>query len=254
MTRSRRWTDTEDSPNIVPNAPPILVDDYDRMKIASQNAQQGPSLSQSLLERLLTHQDMSVVWQRLGCAIRKNSEEEQHVAFRAVLSAIQYAWWTYKKPVVPRRTLQKAINRLGLGLKSLGKVMVQDRPLASESASNAGGNTKKRWKAVPSWLLYECFPDDLAGVLEHYGPHMEIVASQANQKARTVLARTRPVDRSGYGWSVFVRILRMKWPQLLLKGQDTDDTLARIARAVLPDCDVTAPQVRDTLRRTSVRR
>lgn len=244
---------------MVPNAPPILVDDYDRMRIASKNAQQGPSRSQSLLQRLLTHQDMDVVWQRLGCAIRKSSEEEQNVAFQAVRSAIQYAWWTYKEPVVPRRTLQNAISRLGLSLKSLGRVIVQDLPLASESPSNARGNTKKRWKTVPSWLLYECFPDDLAGVLEHYGPHMEIVASQANQKARTVLAHTRPVDRSGYGWSVFVRILRMKWPQLLLKGQDTDDTLARIARAVLPDCDLpdcdlTTSQVRNTLRRTSVRR
>lgn len=256
MTRLRGSTDTDDSRTIVANAPAILVDDYDRMKIATQIAKQGPSRSQSLLESLLTHEDMDIVWQRLRDAVRGNSEDVQNVAFQSVLSAIKFAWWTYKEPVVPRRTLQKAISRIGVGLESLGRVMMQDVPLASESqpANNAIRNQKKRWKAVPSWLLYECFPDDLAMVLEHYGPHMEVVAIQANEKARTVLAPKRPVDRDGYSWSIFVRILRTKWPQVLLNGQDTDDTLARIARAVLGDRDITAIQVRDTLRRTAVRR
>lgn len=251
MTRSRRPPDTDDLRTIVASAPAYLVDEYRRT---------GPSRSRSLLESLLTHEDMDIVWQRLRDATHGHSEDEQNVAFQSVLSAIKFASWTYKEYVVPRRTLRNAINRIGVGLRSLGRIMMQDSPLASElqSANNAIRNQKKRWK-VPSWLLYECFPDDLAGVLEHYGPHMKTVARQANEKAHTVLSGRRPVDRSGYGWSVFVRILRTKWPQILLKGQDTDDNLARIARAVLPDfdlpdCDLTATQVRDTLRRTSVRR
>lgn len=112
---------------------------------------------------------------------------------------------------------------------------------------------KAVWRGVDSWLLFECFPDDVAEVLDHWAPTMAYIGSEATKKARTVLAHPRPADRSGYDWSVFLRLLKTHWPSPL---QDlcTAEILAPIAMAVLPDLSLTPRQVRDALRPSPSRR
>lgn len=264
---------------VLANAPRVLVNRYRRMKFAAQVAENqrtesprshngpGPANSLQVLERLLTEPRMGIVWDRVetvllaerephnGDGLESKSdaflegfpgvESNKHEGqpYEQLWSAIYYAWARHKEPVVPRRELRRSIGQLTKALEALGHAI------------------DPRKAAVPPWLLYECLPDDLAEMLDGdiFAPRLARVAREANEKARTVLARTRPVDRSGYPWGIFVRLLDTHWP-FSLKVLCTHDTLAQIAMAVLPDQSLpprqplTSRQVRDTLRPSQSRR
>jgi hypothetical protein len=208
----------------------------------------GPPLVLPLLERLLTDKKMVPVWDQLGHAFSGKSPNEQDIAYNGLWNEIHYAWARCRVPVAPRHGLKKAIREIGQGLQRIGKAIAPYWPREQTLRAE-----KNRWPGVPSKLLWQCLPDDLAATLDHWAPHMEYVAQQANEKAHLILAHNRPVDRSGYYWSVFVRLLRDKWPSSL-SGQCTDGMLSLIAYAAFPDIRPTSRQVRDTLRPSPSRR
>lgn len=226
----------DDKPSYPSTAPVVLISRYER---SQDSAYRG------LLKRLLTDRQMCPVWERLSEALRGQSDSKQDVAYQGLWGAIQYAYVRHKRPVASRRDLRMAISRLSQGLLQAGQAIAPYLPREGEE--------KKVWAGVPSWLLWKCLPDDLAAVLEHWAPHMAYVAREANEKAHTALTNARPVDRGGYDWSVFVRLLQEQWPQSL-DGLCTHDTLARMTCAVFPESPVTTRMMRDTLRRTPSRR
>jgi hypothetical protein len=232
---------------VLSNAPPVLVSLYVNMRLSARVAQSdgvSPPRTLPLLERLLKDIRMEPVWQTFKHQVRMQSVNQQEAAYRGIWSAIHYAWARYKSPVIPRSELKNAIFRIGRGLQRVGEAIAPYFPDPKEKKKK-----RKVWGGVPSWLLWECLPDELAEVLDHWAPHMGLVAMKANETARTVLANKRPVDRSGYDYSVFMRLFQEKCPQFL-KSSLTDDVLAQIACAAFPDLMLTAQEVRDTLRRT----
>jgi hypothetical protein len=229
----------------LPNAPPVLVSLCRHMKFVERDGRMPPH-ALSLLERLLTDIRMEPVWQSLGHAIRGSSVNKQDVIYRGIWGAIHYSWARCKYPIASRRELKKAIFRIGQGLQQVGKAIAPYFPKKSLPTKKE----KKVWPGVPSWLVWECLPDEIAAVLDHWAPHMGHVAMKANETARTVLETKRSIDRSGYDWSVFIRLLQQQCPESL-KATLTHQTLAQIACAVFPDTPVTSQEVRDTLRRTS---
>jgi hypothetical protein len=190
-------------------------------------------------------QKMVSVWDQLGHAFSGKSANEQDIAYNGLWSVIQYAWARCGAPVPARRDLEKAIRDVCQGLQRVGKAIAPYWPLEEMRRAE-----EKRWPGMPSTLLWQCLPDDLAASLEHWAPHMKYVAKQAREKAHTILAHKRPVDRSGHSWSVFVRLLRAQWPSPFSE-QCTHDTLSLIACVAFPDISPTPRQVRDTLRRHS---
>ena len=244
----------------LPNAPSVLVSQCRHLRLAGQVAKAerakhsrarglpGPAKVLSLMERLLTDKKMDTVWEQLGHALSGKSESEQNVAYLGLWDVIHYAWARCGAPVAPRHDLENAIREIGKGLRRVGKAIAPYWPLEQTHRAR-----KKLWPGVPSTLLWQCLPDDLAAPLEHWAPHMEHVTEQAHEKAHTILARNRPVDRGGYPWAVFVRLLQAQWPSSL-QAQCTHNVLSLIACAAFPDISPTPRQVRDVLRPSPSRR
>lgn len=246
-----------------PNAPPVLVSlchhmrstealaKAERAQIITQAKRAGqkeikglPGLSRALplLEKLLTSPEMDYVWGQLNTTLLDKTTAQQDVVYSSLWDMIHHAFARHQSLIATRRELGQAIRNIGKGLQLIGEAIAPYRPGKNMVAK------RKPWPGLPSSILWGCLPNDLAEVLEHWAPNMELVAFQANQKAQTILATPRAVDREGYSWSKFIRLVKSGWPSDL-ESLCTNDVLARIARTLLPDCSVTERQVRDTLRR-----
>ncbi len=206
----------------------------------------GPSVALPLLERLLTDSQMETLWVHAQSELSTKTAREQAIIYSSFWSAIRYAWTRRRCPIAPRRKLINAMLNVAKGLRRMGKAIAPHYPRTSQAGEG--------WPGISPTLLTQCLPEELALELDHWAPHMDLIANQAETRVRELLAQPRSLDRGGSHWSNFIRLLKDEWPSSL-ETICTYKNLSLIVCTAFPDESPVTPQaIRDMMHRPKKRK